>query len=123
MSETLGKVNFQSMTKLTVDSILIASLCDRDSGRTKEQPSLAPEDQRRTYAAAVGERKTSRVNRWRSSAFAYVIERFTKARWSDFGFEKVFKLASSMFLFQLAEDFGRDRMIEEGPWSSIPYGS
>ncbi|GAA0185876.1 hypothetical protein LIER_33164 [Lithospermum erythrorhizon] len=60
-AKTLRKVNFQSTAKLTVNPISIAALQGGDSGRTEVQPSLAPEEQRRTYVAVLGERKTLRM--------------------------------------------------------------
>ncbi|GAA0156360.1 hypothetical protein LIER_13876 [Lithospermum erythrorhizon] len=65
------------------------------------------------------------INRWKSAAYGDVmginpnfitIEKFVCVKWREFGYEKMFKLASGLFLFQFGDDDGKDRMIEEGPW-------
>ncbi|GAA0139126.1 hypothetical protein LIER_00735 [Lithospermum erythrorhizon] len=69
-------------------------------------------------------------NRWRSAAYGYVIglnpnltvvERFAKSRWGEFGFEKLYKLSSGLFLFEFSTDEESDRMLAEDPWIFAQY--
>ncbi|GAA0166915.1 hypothetical protein LIER_40272 [Lithospermum erythrorhizon] len=70
------------------------------------------------------------INRWRSAAYGYVmginpnfasIERFANSRWAKYGFEKLYKVSSRLFILQFSSDEERDQMLMEGPWSFAQY--
>ncbi|GAA0149952.1 hypothetical protein LIER_09000 [Lithospermum erythrorhizon] len=64
------------------------------------------------------------INRWRSAAYGYVmginpnfasIERFANSRWAKYGFEKLYKVSSGLFIFQFSSDEERDQMLTAVP--------
>ncbi|GAA0167905.1 hypothetical protein LIER_22742 [Lithospermum erythrorhizon] len=109
MSES-PKVNFQSTQTLALNLTSVSAAKGGDGGREVENPVICTAQQQCDHKSTYAE-----VESWVYPNFI-TIEKFESVKWREFGFEKMFKLASGLFLFQFGDDDGRDQMIVEGPW-------